>query len=96
MSEITVFYASTDITGIASEKLALPDTGKLKLSDLAKLIASRYPNTGIDRVLGGSRWSVDGRLIYDSCLQRRRGGNDPSLNWGMSWFHAARSVSNRV
>ena len=79
MSEITVFYASTDITGVDSDKFALPDTGKLKLSDLVKLIASRYPNTGIDRMLGGSRWIVAGQLIYDHDSFFLRGGEQVNM-----------------
>lgn len=79
MSEITVFYPSTDITGIASEKFALPGPGKLKLSDLAKLIASRYPNTGIDRVLGGSRWIVAGQMIHDHDSFFLRGGEQVNI-----------------
>jgi len=65
MGEITVLYfaAATTTTGRTSETFALPDCG-LKLSDLANLIVSRHPNTGIDRVLEGSRWSVDAELVH--------------------------------
>jgi len=63
---ITVLYfaAATTATKRTSETFALPDGG-LKLSDLAKLIVSRHPNTGIDSVLEGAQWSVDTELIYD-------------------------------
>ena len=66
MGEITVLYfaAATTTTGRTSETFALPDGG-LKLSDLAKLVVSRHPNSGVDRVLEGSRWSVDAELIHD-------------------------------
>jgi len=66
MGEITVLYfaGATTATKRTSETFTLPDDG-LKLSDLAKLIVSRYPNSGIDRVLDGCRWSVDADLIYD-------------------------------
>ena len=73
MGEITVLYfaAATTTTGRTSETFALPDGG-LKLSDLAKLVVSRHPNSGIDRVLEGSRWSVDAELVHDldSCVLR--------------------------
>ena len=64
MGQITVLYfaAAMAATKLPSEMFTLPDGG-LKLSDLAKLIASRHPNTGIDRVLEGSRWSVDAELV---------------------------------
>jgi len=64
MGKITVLYFAAAITAtrLTSETFALPDDG-LKLSDLAKLIVSRHPSTGIDRVLEGSRWSVDAQLV---------------------------------
>jgi molybdopterin converting factor small subunit len=80
MGEIAVLYfaAATTVTGRTSETFALPDDG-LKLSDLAKLIVSRHPNTGIDRVLGGSRWSVDAELVQvlDSFILR--GGEEVAV-----------------
>ena len=80
MGEITVLYfaAATTATGRTSETFALPDDG-LKLSNLAKLIVSRHPNTGIDRVLEGSRWSVDAELVQvlDSFILR--GGEEVAV-----------------
>ena len=64
MGKITVLYFAAAITAtkLTSETFALPGD-RLELSDLAKLIVSRHPNTGIDRVLEGSRWSVDAQLM---------------------------------
>jgi hypothetical protein len=57
-----------------------PDDG-LKLSDLARLIVSRHPNTGIDRVLEGTRWSVDGEMVYaDLDAFVLRGGEEVALS----------------
>ena len=65
MGEITVLYFAAVTTAVkrTSETFALPDDG-LKLVDLTKLIVSRHPNSGIDRVLEGCRWSVDSNLVY--------------------------------
>ena len=65
MGQITVLYfaAATTATKRTSETFAVPDDG-LKLSDLAELIVSRHPNTGIGAVLEQTRWIVDGQLIY--------------------------------
>ena len=56
------FAAAMTVTKLASDVFALPDD-TLKLSGLAKPIVSRYPNTGVDRVLEGSRRSVDAQLM---------------------------------
>lgn len=63
MGQITVLYfaAATTALDCTSETFEVPDGG-LKLSDLAKLIVTRHPNSGIDRVLEQSRWSVDAEL----------------------------------
>jgi len=66
MGEITVRYFATAMTTtkLTSETFAVPGGG-LKLSNLARLITSRHPNTGIESVLEDCRWSVDGEMIYD-------------------------------
>ena len=63
-STVTVLYfaAATTALNRTSEEFTIPDEG-LKLSDLAKLITSRHPLSGIDNVLKRSRWSVDAELI---------------------------------
>jgi molybdopterin converting factor small subunit len=65
MDKITVLYFSTAMaaTKLTFETFTVSDDG-LKLSDLARLVVSRHPNTGIDRVLEGARWSVDGEMVY--------------------------------
>jgi molybdopterin converting factor small subunit len=80
MDEIAVLYfaAATTATGRTSETFTLPDDG-FKLSDLAKLIVSRHPNTGIDRVLGGSRWSVDAELVQVLDSFVLRGGEEVAV-----------------
>ena len=80
MGKITVLYfaAATTVLGLTSETFVLPDGG-LKLSDLAKLIASRHPNAGIDRVLQQSRWSVDTELIYLPDSVVLRGGEEVAV-----------------
>lgn len=80
MGKITVLYfaAATTALGRTSETFLLPEDG-LRLSDLAKLIASRYPNTGIDRVLKQSRWSVDTELVDPSDSVVLRGGEEVAI-----------------
>jgi len=80
MSKITVLYFAAAMTATrrTSESFALPDDG-LKLSDLAKLIVSRHPNTGIDRVLEQSRWSVGTELVHDLGSLVLRGGEEVAI-----------------
>ena len=80
MSEITVLYfaAATTATNRTSETFAIPDDG-LKLSDLAKLIVSRHPNSGIDRVLEQSRWSVDAEMVDRLDTFVLRGGEEVAV-----------------
>ena len=80
MGKITVLYfaAATTALGLTSETFVLPDNG-LKLSDFAKLITSRHPNTGIDRVLEQSRWSVDAELIDLPDSVVLRGGEEVAV-----------------
>ena len=80
MSKITVFYYAAAMTAakLTSETFVLPDDG-LKLSDLAKLIVSRHPNTEIDRVLEGTRWSVDGEMIHHLDTSILEGGEEVTV-----------------
>lgn len=80
MAKITVLYYSAAMTAtkLTTETFTLPDDG-LKLSDLATLIASRHPNTGIDRVLAGTRWSVDGKMMYGRDSFVLKGGEEVTV-----------------
>ena len=80
MAKITVLYfaAATTALGFTSETFVLPDGG-LKLSDLAKLITSRHPKTGIGRVLEQSRWSVDAEMIDLPDSVVLRGGEEVAV-----------------
>ena len=80
MGEITVLYfaAATTALNRTSETFAIPDGG-LKLPDLAKLIVSRHPNSGIDRVLEQSRWSVNAELVDLADQVVVRGGEEVAV-----------------
>ena len=80
MGEVTVLYfaAATTALGRTSETFAVPGDG-LKLSDLAKLIVSRHLNSGIDRVLEQSRWSVDAELVDTPDSVVLRGGEEVAI-----------------
>lgn len=80
MGDVTVLYFAAASTALSrtSETFAIPDNG-LKLSDLAKLVVSRHPNTGIDRVLEQSQWSVDAELIDCPDSFILRGGEEAAV-----------------
>lgn len=80
MGKITVLYfaAATTALGLTSETFVLPHDG-LKLSDLAELITSRHPDTGIGPVLGQSRWSVDAELVDLPDSVVLRGGEEVAV-----------------
>lgn len=80
MGRITVLYFAAATTALdrTSETFEVPDDG-LKLSDLAKLIVSRHPNSGIDRVLERSRWSVDAELADLAGSVVLRGGEEVAV-----------------
>jgi molybdopterin converting factor small subunit len=80
MGKVTVLYfaAATTALGLTFETFVLPGDG-LKLSDLANLITSRHPNTGIERVLEQSRWSVDAELVDLSNFVVLRGGEEVAV-----------------
>ena len=71
MPKITVLYfaAASTATGLTEETIPLPDNGApLPLSALPALLTKRHPGVGLDKILKGSRWSVDAAMIDEDEL----------------------------
>ncbi|KAF8557412.1 hypothetical protein OG21DRAFT_1407204 [Imleria badia] len=68
--QITVLYfaAASTATGLYEQSISLPtDTDpKFPLASLAALLVSLHPNTGLDKVLESSQWSVNAEMIPES------------------------------
>ena len=66
---ITVLYfaAASTATGLTSERIALPPSGSdgFPLSSLPALLAARHAGTGLEGVLAGSGWAVDGEMVEE-------------------------------
>lgn len=72
-SKITVLYfaAASTATGKTTETISLPEgSSPFRLSALSLLLASRYPESNLAKVLQGSQWSVDAEMIDnpDECI----------------------------
>ncbi|KAF8440521.1 heterokaryon incompatibility protein-domain-containing protein [Boletus edulis BED1] len=90
---ITVLYfsAASTSTGLFEQTIALPTTTspdsppdsdpKFPLASLAALLVSLHPNTGLDKVLESSQWSVDAVMIPESEVASvfLRGGEEVAL-----------------
>jgi molybdopterin converting factor small subunit len=67
--EITVLYfaAASTATKLTSQTVSLPHTTdqEFHLSSLGDLLVSLHPNTGLDKVLQSSQWSVDAEMVDD-------------------------------
>ncbi|KAN0092881.1 hypothetical protein V8E55_003665 [Tylopilus felleus] len=69
---ITLLYfaAASTCTGLFEQSVALPTTTnpdpKFPLASLAALLVSLHPNTGLDKVLESSQWSVNAEMIPES------------------------------
>ncbi|RDB21972.1 Molybdopterin synthase sulfur carrier subunit [Hypsizygus marmoreus] len=63
---ITVLYfaAASTAANMTEESIPIPD-GQFFLSSLGELLASRHPNTALEKVLQGSRWSVNAAMVDD-------------------------------
>ncbi|KAG8213395.1 hypothetical protein J3R82DRAFT_11894 [Butyriboletus roseoflavus] len=69
---ITVLYfaAASTSTGFFEQTITLPtstsEPPNFPLASLAPLLISLHPNTGLDKVLEVSRWSVNAEMIPES------------------------------
>jgi len=77
---ITILYFAAAFTAVGTdqETIDLPtptasDEG-FPLSSLASLLCARHPDAKLERVLGGSRWSVNEEMVEDESSVSLRGG----------------------
>ena len=66
---ITVLYfaAASTSTRLFEQSVALPpNPSGFPLTSLAALLVSLHPNTGLDKVLETSQWSVNAEMIPES------------------------------
>lgn len=80
-SEITVLYfaAASTATGLTSERVAIAPEGGLPLTSLPELLVSRHPNTGLDRILATSQWSVDEEMVDEPSEVVLKGGEEVAV-----------------
>jgi len=78
---ITVLYfaAASTATNLTEEKILLPGGRPLPLSSLSALLVSRHPNTTLEKVLEGSRWSVDAEMVDDLETIELKGGEEVAV-----------------
>lgn len=72
------FAAASTATNLTAEEVPLPE-GLFFLSSLAELLASRYPNTNLGKVLEGSQWSVDAEMVDDPQIVELKGGEEVAV-----------------
>ncbi len=79
--QITVLYfaAASTTTGLTSETVPLPSGTPFPLSSLAEVLTSRHPDTGLDRVLASSQWSVDAEMVDDPESVSLKGGEEVAV-----------------
>lgn len=77
---ITILYfaAASTATGKTTEQIPIPSSG-LPLSSLSSHLASRYPNTGLDKVLQTSQWSVNEEMVDDPASVTLTGGEEVAV-----------------
>ncbi|KAJ3572409.1 hypothetical protein NP233_g3104 [Leucocoprinus birnbaumii] len=77
---ITILYFAAASTAIGKtvEEIPLPSAG-LALANLASLLTSRYPNTGLEKVLQTSQWSVNEEMVDDPTTVTLTGGEEVAV-----------------
>jgi molybdopterin converting factor small subunit len=82
---ITILYfaAASTATGRTSESITLPvdstTNTSFRLSYLGALLASRYPNTDLDKILQSSQWSVDAEMVDNPDEVVLKGGEEVAI-----------------
>ncbi|KAG6329745.1 hypothetical protein ID866_9344 [Astraeus odoratus] len=79
-SPITILYfaAASTATGLTEETLNLPSI-PFPLSSLAGHLISLHPNTGLDKVLDSSQWSVDAEMVSEPEAILLKGGEEVAV-----------------
>jgi molybdopterin synthase sulfur carrier subunit len=83
MPHITVLYfaAASTATKLTSESITLPPEPEadFRLSALPALLTTRHPNTGLDKILASSQWSVDAEMVDNPENVVLKGGEEVAV-----------------
>lgn len=79
--EITVLYfaAASTATGMTVERIPLPRGEPLPLTSLSEVLVSRHPNTGLEKVLAASQWSVNEEMVDEPEKVLLQGGEEVAV-----------------
>ncbi|KAJ6505954.1 hypothetical protein DFH09DRAFT_284795 [Mycena vulgaris] len=78
--EITVLYfaAASTATGLSSELVPIPPS--LRLSSLGDLLVARHSKaTALQKILDGSKWSVDAEMVDEPESVELKGGEEVAV-----------------
>ncbi|KAJ7494680.1 hypothetical protein B0H11DRAFT_1716856 [Mycena galericulata] len=78
--EITILYfaAASTATGLAHEVVPIP--ANLRLSCLGELLVVRHPKArALQKILDGSKWSVDAEMVDDPEAVELKGGEEVAV-----------------
>jgi len=81
---ITVLYfaAASTATGLTSQIISLPldsPSHEFRLSSLGDLLILLHPNTGLDKILQSSQWSVDAEMVENAQEVVLKGGEEVAI-----------------
>lgn len=79
--EVTILYfaAASTATSLNSEIVRIPTDHPFLLSELGDLLVSLHPDTGLDKVLESSQWSVDAEMVDDPGNVLLSGGEEIAI-----------------
>ncbi|KDQ24663.1 hypothetical protein PLEOSDRAFT_1107591 [Pleurotus ostreatus PC15] len=79
--EVTILYfaAASTATNLNSEIVRIPTDRPFLLSELGDLLVSLHPDTGLDKVLESSQWSVDAEMVDDPGNVLLSGGEELAI-----------------
>ena len=77
---VTVLYfaAASTATGRSSQTIDIPSDG-ITLASLSDLLVSQYADTGLDKILISSQWSVDAEMVDDPATVILKGGEEVAV-----------------
>ena len=76
--EILYFAGALTATGLTGESVSLPNI-PFPLASLASHLVSLHPNTGLDKVLASSQWSVNEEMVEDPEKTMLIGGEEVAV-----------------
>ena len=73
------FAAASTATGMTVERIPLPQSEPLPLTSLSGVLVSRHPNTGLEKVLAASQWSVNEEMVDEPEKVLLQGGEEVAV-----------------